>query len=26
VIDAIRSADMDERHRHLDRLIPDWTP
>ena len=26
MIDAIRNAEMDERHRHLDDLIPDWTP
>lgn len=26
MIDAIRDAEMDERHRHLDDLIPDWTP
>ncbi len=26
VVDAVRNAEMDERHRHLDGLIPDWTP
>jgi hypothetical protein len=26
MIDAVRDAEMDERHRHLDGLIPDWTP
>ena len=25
-VEAIRHAEMDERHRHLDSLIPDWTP
>jgi hypothetical protein len=25
VIEAIRNSEMDERHRHLDDLIPDWT-
>jgi PHD/YefM family antitoxin component YafN of YafNO toxin-antitoxin module len=24
--EAIRTAKMDERHRHLDDLITDWTP
>jgi len=24
--EAIRTAEMDERHRHLDDLITDWTP
>jgi hypothetical protein len=26
IISAIRNSEMDERHRHLDSLIPDWTP
>jgi hypothetical protein len=26
MIDAARNANMDERHQHLDGLIPDWTP
>ncbi len=26
IVEAIRTAEMDERHRHLDELIPDWTP
>jgi len=26
MIEAIRNTEMDERHRHLDDLIPDWTP
>jgi len=26
MIDSIRKAEMDERHHHLDGLIPDWTP
>jgi hypothetical protein len=26
MLDAIRHTNMDERHRHLDSLIPDWTP
>ena len=26
VIEAIRNSEMDERHRPLDDLIPDWTP
>jgi hypothetical protein len=26
LIDAIRTSEMDARHRHLDDLIPDWTP
>ncbi len=26
IVDAVRTAEMDERHRHLDDLIPDWTP
>jgi hypothetical protein len=26
IIDAIGNSEMDERHRHLDSLIPDWTP
>jgi hypothetical protein len=25
VIEAIRNSEMDERHRPLDDLIPDWT-
>jgi len=26
IVSAIGSSEMDERHRHLDDLIPDWTP
>ena len=26
IIDAVRTSDMDERHRHRDDLIPDWKP
>jgi hypothetical protein len=26
IISTIRNSEMDERHRHLDSLIPDWTP
>jgi hypothetical protein len=26
MIDAIRNAEVDERYRHLDDLITDWTP
>ena len=26
IIDAVRNSEMDERHRHLDDLIPDWKP
>jgi hypothetical protein len=26
IINAIRNSEMDERHRHLDGLITDWTP
>jgi len=26
LIDAVGRSEMDERHRHLDSLIPDWTP
>jgi PHD/YefM family antitoxin component YafN of YafNO toxin-antitoxin module len=26
MIEAVHTAKMDERHRHLDDLIPDWTP
>jgi hypothetical protein len=26
IIGAIGNSEMDERHRHLDDLIPDWTP
>jgi hypothetical protein len=26
LVDAIRTSEMDARHRHLDDLIPDWTP
>jgi hypothetical protein len=26
IISTIRNPEMDERHRHLDSLIPDWTP
>ncbi len=26
MLDAIRTSEMGERHRHLDSLIPDWTP
>ena len=26
LIEAIRSSEMDPRHRHLDELIKDWTP
>jgi len=26
IISAIRNSEMDERHQHLDSLIPDWTP
>ncbi len=26
MIDAIRNAEVDERHQHLDSLIPDWSP
>ena len=26
IIEAIRTSEMDERHRHLDDLIPDWKP
>jgi hypothetical protein len=26
MVEAVRHAEMDERHRHLDSLIPDWTP
>jgi PHD/YefM family antitoxin component YafN of YafNO toxin-antitoxin module len=25
-VEAIRNSKMDERHRHLDDLITDWTP
>ena len=26
VVEAIHTSEMDERHRHLDDLIPDWKP
>jgi hypothetical protein len=26
VVEAISNSEMDERHRPLDDLIPDWTP
>jgi prevent-host-death family protein len=26
MVEAIRNSEMDERHRHLDDLISDWTP
>jgi hypothetical protein len=26
LVETIRNTEMDERHRHLDSLIPDWTP
>jgi hypothetical protein len=26
MLDAVRTAEVDERHRRLDDLIPDWTP
>ncbi len=26
IIEAVRTSEMDERHRHLDDLIPDWKP
>ena len=26
IVEAIGASEMDERHRHLDDLIPDWKP
>ena len=26
VVEAIHTSELDERHRHLDDLIPDWKP
>lgn len=26
MLEAVRTADMDSRHKHLDDLVKDWTP